>query len=488
MKPRILVVEDEKAIQIALKGLLSREGYEVEQADTGEQAIEMLRQQLFDLVLTDLALGRGANGMDVLKTAIELRPETAVVMITAHGSEKIAVEAMKSGAEDYIPKPFDNDEIRVVVRRALERRRLERENRLLLERIQREQGFANLIGTSPGMRRVFEMVQKVAETDLTVLIRGESGTGKELIAQAIHDTSNRKKRPFVAVNCAAINRELVESELFGHEKGAFTGADSRRLGRFEAADGGTIFLDEIGDMAPETQAKVLRVLQEETLERVGGTESVEIDVRVVAATHRDLEKDVADGRFREDLYYRLKVVEIELPALRDRSEDIAALCLRFLEGVAERLGRDTRRLSPEALACLMRHSWPGNVRELRNVLEQAAVLASGDLIEAADLNLAESAGSDAPATTASVNDVSADGATFSEAKKTLIEDFEREFLLRALREHDGNISRAAQSIGMVRQSLQQKIRELGLRSELASDARASEPRAPEARDSETPGT
>jgi DNA-binding NtrC family response regulator len=452
------------AIQLALKGLLTREGYEVEQADTGEQALEKLQQQLFDLVLTDLALGRGVNGMDVLKAAIELRSETAVVMITAHGSEKIAVEAMKSGAEDYIPKPFDNDEIRVVVRRALERRRLERENRLLLERIQREQGFANLIGTSPGMRRVFEMVQKVAETDLTVLIRGESGTGKELIAQAIHDTSNRKQRPFVAVNCAAINRELVESELFGHEKGAFTGADSRRLGRFEAADGGTIFLDEIGDMAPETQAKVLRVLQEKTLERVGGSQSVDIDVRVVAATHRDLEKDVADGRFREDLYYRLKVVEIELPALRDRSEDIAALCVRFLDGVAERLGRDTRPLSPEALAGLMRYSWPGNVRELRNVLEQAAVLSSGDAIEVADLNLRDAAGKEA--TAGGVANAALSGASFSEAKKTMIEGFEREFLLRALREHDGNISRTAQSIGMVRQSLQQKIRELGLRSEL----------------------
>ncbi len=460
MKPRILVVEDEKAIQIALKGLLSREGYEVEQADTGEQAIEMLRQQLFDLVLTDLALGRGANGMDVLKTAIELRPETAVVMITAHGSEKIAVEAMKSGAEDYIPKPFDNDEIRVVVRRALDRRRLERENRLLLERIQREQGFANLIGTSSGMRHVFETVQKVAETDLTVLIRGESGTGKELIAQAIHDTSNRKQRPLVAVNCAAINRELVESELFGHEKGAFTGADRRREGRFEAADGGTIFLDEIGDMAPETQAKVLRVLQEQTLERVGGTTSVEIDVRVVAATHRDLEKDVAEGRFREDLYYRLKVVEIELPPLRDRSEDIPALCARFLAGVAKRLGRETRPLSAEALALMMRYAWPGNVRELRNVLEQAAVLSSGDAIEAADLNLSAATGGTGPSTAAAMT-----SAIFSEAKKSMVEDFEREFLLRALREHDGNISRTAQSIGMVRQSLQQKIRELELRSE-----------------------
>ena len=476
MKPRILVVEDEKAIQIALKGLLTREGYEVEQADTGEQAIRKLQEQLFDLVLTDLALGRGANGMDVLKTAVELRPETAVVMITAHGSEKIAVEAMKSGAEDYVPKPFDNDEIRVVVRRALDRRRLERENRLLLERIQRDQGFANLIGTSPGMRRVFETVQKVAETDLTVLVRGESGTGKELIARAIHDSSNRKQRPLVAVNCAAINRELVESELFGHEKGAFTGADSRREGRFEAADGGTIFLDEIGDMAPETQAKVLRVLQEKTFERVGGVMPIDIDVRVVAATHRDLEKEVKEGSFREDLYYRLKVVEVELPPLRERSEDIPSLCARFLEEVADRLGRETRPLSAEALAGLVQYPWPGNVRELRNVLEQAAVLSTGDAIELADLNLSETESASAAATggTAQVGAAAAalSGVAFSEAKKQMVEDFEREFLLSALRENAGNVSRTAQSIGMVRQSLQQKIRELGLRSEDWSDSRA----------------
>jgi two-component system nitrogen regulation response regulator NtrX len=460
MKPRILVVEDEKAIQLALRGLLTREGYEVELADNGDVAIERLQQQLFDLVLTDLALGRGASGMDVLKAAKELRSETAVVMITAHGNEKIAVEAMKAGAEDYVPKPFDNDEMRVVVRRSVERRRLERDNRLLLERIEREHGFQKLIGSGAGMRGVFETIQKVAETDLTVLIQGESGTGKELVAQAIHDTSGRKKRPFVAVNCAAINKELVESELFGHEKGAFTGADSRRVGRFEAADGGTIFLDEVGDMAPETQAKVLRVLQERKLERVGGTQSVEVDVRVLAATHRDLATEASEDRFREDLYYRLKVVEIELPPLRDRSGDIPALCDRFLEKVAERLDREKKSLEPEALAALVRHPWPGNVRELLNVIERAAVLSSGDTITEADLSLGASASSPNAAAAALPSDLS-----FGDAKKQMVEGFERDFLLAALREHDGNVSRTAQAIGMVRQSLQQKIRELDLRSE-----------------------
>ncbi len=459
MKPRILVVEDENAIRLALKGLLTREGYEVDLAVDGRDAIEQLDVQSYDLVLTDLALGHGPSGMDVLKRIKEIRPETAVVMITAHGNEKIAVEAMKAGAEDYIPKPFDNDEIRVLVRRALDRYRLERENRLLLEQLQRNASYENLIGAGTKMGKVFETIQKVAETDLSVMIRGDSGTGKELVAQALHNRSPRKNRPFITVNCAAISRELVESELFGHEKGSFTGADSRRLGRFEAADGGTIFLDEIGDMALETQAKVLRVLQEKKLERVGSTESIEVDVRVISATHRDLEKEVGADEFREDLYYRLKVVEIELPPLRERTEDIPALSHRFLAQVAERLDREPKPLSPEALATLTQHSWPGNVRELRNVLEQAAVLASGDAIEVSDLHL--NLGQSSEGVVFQLEE----GMTFGDAKRQTIATFERDFLLRALRENEGNVSRTAQSIGMVRQSLQQKIRELGLRSE-----------------------
>jgi DNA-binding NtrC family response regulator len=307
------------------------------------------------------------------------------------------------------------------------------------------------------MRQVFEVIRKVAETDLTVLIRGESGTGKELVAEALHQHSTRAGGPFVAVNCAAISRELVESELFGHEKGAFTGADARRKGRFESAGGGTIFLDEIGDMAPETQAKVLRVLQERRFERVGGAAPVEVDVRVLAATHRDLEADVKRGRFREDLYYRLKVVEIEIPPLRERLEDVPALVDRFLGALAERLGRPKKTIRPAALARLASFGWPGNVRELRNVVEQAAVLAPGDAIEESDLRLPEA---DAPAPAAAGPD-----ASFAEAKRRLIVDFERRYLLAALRQHGGNVSRAAAAIGMVRQSLQQKIRELGLRDE-----------------------
>jgi DNA-binding NtrC family response regulator len=453
---RVLIVEDEAAIRLALTGLLRREGYEVVQSECGDDALARLEAEAFDFVLTDLALGRGASGLDVLRTSRERQPETPVVMITAHGNEKIAVEAMKLGAEDYVPKPFDNDEIRLVVRRALERTRLSRENRELRARIERDFGLGNLVGRGSGMRRVFETIRKVAETDLTVLIRGESGTGKELVAQALHEASARKAGPFVAVNCAAISRELVESELFGHEKGAFTGAEARRAGRFEAAHGGTIFLDEIGDMAPDTQAKVLRVLQERRFERVGGGQPIEVDVRIVAATHRDLEKDVKADRFREDLYYRLKVVELQLPPLRERPEDLPTLAERFLAEVAGRLGRPQKRLSAEALGALVRHGWPGNVRELRNVIEQAAVLSAGEEIEVAELGLSGPA-SEAGAGAAAL--------PFPDAKRAAVERFEREFLLRALREHDGNISRTAEAIGMVRQSLQLKIRELGLRDE-----------------------
>jgi len=461
VKPRLLVVEDERAIQIALAGLLGRAGYEVSIAAGGADAIAMLEAAAYDLVLTDLALGGGPSGMDVLGKAKALRPETAVVMITAHGSEKIAVEAMKAGAEDYVPKPFDNDQIRLVVQRALKRTRLARENRLLLERVEREFGFENLIGAGAAMQGVFAAIQKVAETDLTVLVRGESGTGKELVAQALHQRSPRRDRPFVAVNCAAISAELVESELFGHEKGAFTGADARRQGRFEAAHGGTIFLDEIGDMAPATQAKVLRVLQEREFERVGGSDPIEVDVRVVAATHRNLEQEVARGNFREDLYYRLRVVELSLPPLRERAEDVPALVLRFLAQVSERLGRASPRLGERALAALVRHQWPGNVRELRNAIEQAAVLASGPVIGEADLRLDGAPANAPPAEPTALGA----GLPFAEAKRRAVEHFERSFLLDALRACDGNISRAAERVGMVRQSLQQKIRELGLRDE-----------------------
>ncbi len=468
MKERILVIDDERAIQIALGSLLKKEGYEVVVSSGGTDALAKASEGSFDLVVTDLSLGGATSGMDVLAASKVARPETPVILVTAHGSEKAAVEAMKGGAEDYVPKPFDNDELRLVVRRALERTRLEREHRLLLERIDREFGFSTLVGSGPAMKKVFETIRKVADTDLTVLVRGESGTGKELVAQALHQESARKSRPFVAVNCAAISRELVESELFGHEKGAFTGATARRVGRFEAAHSGSIFLDEIGDMPLETQAKVLRVLEERTFERVGGGRPIDVDVRVIAATHRDLETEVRRGGFRQDLYYRLKVVEIALPPLRDRMEDLPMLVERFLSRLGERLGRAKKSIGSDALATLARHAWPGNVRELRNVVEQAAVLAPEAVIERADLPaLAADGASAAAPRTQSV--AAASGLSFNEAKRRQVEEFERTFLLAALKEHDGNVSRTAAAVGMVRQNLQQKMRELGLRTDDASD-------------------
>jgi DNA-binding NtrC family response regulator len=467
VKESILVVEDERAIQLALGSLLRKEGYEVVLSSGAEDALTKVREGACDLVITDLALGTGPTGMDVLHASKAARPQTPVVVITAHGSERVAVEAMKGGAEDYVPKPFDNEEIRLVVRRALDRTRLEREHRLLLERLEREYGEGPFVGSGPRMQKVFETIHKVADTDLTVLVRGESGTGKELVAQALHQRSARKERPFVAVNCAAISRELVESELFGHEKGAFTGANARRVGRFEAAHMGTIFLDEIGDMPLETQAKVLRILEERTFERVGGGRPLTVDVRVVAATHRDLEAEVAAGGFREDLYYRLRVVEIPLPPLRERMEDLPMLVERFLGRLAERLGREKKSISGEALSALARHGWPGNVRELRNAVEQAAVLAPGSIIAQGDLPplARESLRAQDLGRSGSVENYIAAGVSFSEAKRQQVEQFDRAFLLSALRAHEGNVSRTALAIGMARQSLQQKIRELGLRDD-----------------------
>ena len=457
MNARVLIVEDERAIRLALSGLLKKEGHEVEAVATAEEALDALDHAHYDLVLTDLALGEGKTGMDVLTGSKTLRPHTPVVLITAHGNERLAVEAMKKGAADYIPKPFDNDEMRLIVNRALERTRLERELSVLKERLEREYGFGALIGSGPRMKVVFDTIRKVAQTDLTCLIRGESGTGKELVAQALHHRSPRYARPFVAVNCAAISRELVESELFGHERGAFTGADARRLGRFEAAAGGTIFLDEIGDMPLETQAKVLRVLQERVLERVGGNQPIEIDVRVIAATHRDLEREVQEGRFRQDLYYRLAVVPIELPPLRERLEDIPLLVERFTALLAERLGRAKPDVTPEALSLLSGYNWPGNIRELRNVVEQSAVLASGPAMAATDVMI--------PRKREHAVETWADGEDFAEAKRKAVQRFERAYLNDALKRNEGNVSRTAEAIGMARQSLQQKMKELGLSAE-----------------------
>jgi len=461
MAGRILIVDDEKAILVALRGLFSKEGYQVETAASGDEALRRIETGDFHVVVTDLSM-EGTSGMDVLERARAFDPDVAVVMITAHGSEKAAVQAMKLGATDYLPKPFDNDELRVVVRRAMEAALLRRDHRRLLAQVQGAYGFEQMVGSGPAMRRVFETIERVADTDVTVLIRGESGTGKELVANALHYRSPRRTKPLVKMNCAALSRELVESELFGHEKGAFTGAVARREGKFEAADGGTLFLDECGDMPLETQAKLLRALQEKEIERVGGNQPIRVDVRLIAATNQDLEAAVQAGRFREDLYYRLRVVEIPIPALAERREDIPLLVDRFLRDAATRFGREMKPLTGEALRACVAHDWKGNVRELRSAIEQALLLGTGPEITAADL-LGRADGGAVPA--ASTAGDAASPRSFREAKDRMVEAFERQFITEALRRHGGNVTKAAEEAGMYRQNFQQKMRELGITSE-----------------------
>ena len=461
MQARILVVDDEKAMLLALRGVLGREGYQVDTASSGEEAIRLVETGKFHVVITDLSL-RGVTGMQVLEHARHVDPDVAVIMVTAYGSEKIAVQAMKLGAADYVPKPFDNDELRAVVRKVVEHALLRREHRRLLEEVQGTYGFEQIVGRAPAMRRVFDVIEKVADADVTVLVRGESGTGKELVARALHYRSPRRHRPLVAMNCAALSRELVESELFGHERGAFTGAVARREGKFEAADGGTLFLDEVGDMPLETQAKLLRAIQEKSFERVGGNAPIAVDVRLIAATHHDLEAAVREGRFREDLYYRLKVVEVVLPPLRERREDVPLLIDRFLKDAAERFARPVKSLTGEALRACVAHEWKGNVRELKSAVEQALLLAPGAELTAADLlggaNAVGASGAAAP----EAAETPLPSGSFRAAKEQAVAGFERDFLTQALRRHAGNITKAAEEIGIYRQNFQQKMRELGI--------------------------
>jgi len=458
MQGRVLVVDDEKAMVLAIRGLLRKEGYHVETASSAEEAMPLVETGDFHVMITDLSLG-GMTGLQLLEHARRVDPELSVVMITAYGSEKVAVEAMKQGASDYLPKPFDNDELRVIVHKVMENALLKRDHRRLLEQVHGSFGFEHIVGESPSMRRLFGMLDKVADTDVTVLIRGESGTGKELVANALHYRSPRRNRPMVKMNCAALSRELVESELFGHEKGSFTGAIARREGKFEAAAGGTLFLDEVGDMPLETQAKLLRAIQEKEFERVGGNEPIRVDVRLIAATNQDLEASVGTGRFREDLYYRLKVIELGLPSLAERRDDIPLLIDRFLRDAADRFGRDVKPLTGEALRACLDHEWRGNVRELRSAVEQALLLASGPEITTADLLRRAEDGTEPAAAPGADNGTTR---SFREAKEQTVARFERDFLLAALRRSSGNITRAADEVGMYRQSFQQKMRELGI--------------------------
>ncbi|MDJ0851828.1 MAG: sigma-54 dependent transcriptional regulator [Myxococcota bacterium] len=384
MKPRIAVLDDEQRMVDIIGMVLRREGYDVETFQQPDAALSALEKRPFDLLLTDLKMP-GRDGVDVLTRARELDPELPVILITAHATLQTAVEAMRRGAFDYVEKPFDNTELKTLVKRALDVNRLSRENRYLRAELAQRYALDAVVSESPTMREVLDLARRSARSRSTVLVSGESGVGKELVARAVHFHSDRVGNPFVAANCKAFAEGVLESEIFGHEKGAFTGADRARPGLFERAHGGTLFLDEIGEIGPDFQTKLLRVLQERTLQRVGGSEEHAVDVRVVAATNRDLRAEVAEGRFREDLYFRLAVIPIQIPPLRERREDVLPLARHFLARWNAELGRSLSGWSPRVEAFLLSHSWPGNVRELENAIERGVVLARGEQIALDDL-------------------------------------------------------------------------------------------------------
>ena len=467
MTRRVLIVDDEEAARYGIRRALSREGYALDEAGSTYEARRRVAAAAPDLILLDVNLP-GESGLEYLTEIAAMPAPPLVVIITAHGNERMAVDAIKSGAHDYISKPFDVDELRIVVKNALETVALRQENRALRTRLAGASGFGTMIGKSDGMKRVFSTIEKVAETDVTVLIRGESGTGKELVAQEIHRRSSHRTGEFVAMNCAAMPSELIESELFGHEKGSFTGAAARRKGKFEAADGGTIFLDEIGDMSTTTQAKVLRVLENRRVERLGGDASIPVDVRVISATHKNLEAEIVDGGFRQDLYYRLRVVTIELPPLRDRRDDIPLLANDMLNRYASLYGLRCREIEPEAMRRLVEYPWPGNVRELRNAIERAVVLAGGDTLTVDDLP-AELAADSGRSAAGAATDGDLMAIPFIDDFKEARKEFERAYIERRLAETGGNVTRAAELLEMHRQSLQHKLRELGIRKKYSVD-------------------
>jgi two-component system NtrC family response regulator len=448
----ILVVDDENSQRVILTGYLKQKGYGVLEAKSAEEGIEAVKNNVIDIILTDYKMP-GKSGLDLLKETKQINPETSVVVITAFGTIEDAVKAMKEGAYDYLTKPVDLDELELLLKRMVERQQLLSENKMLKEQLSDKYKLTGIIAASKKMEEVLSIAARVAESKASVLIRGESGTGKELLAKAIHFASPRKDKPFVAVNCAALNENLLESELFGHEKGAFTGADKQRLGRFETADGGTLFLDEVGDLPLSTQVKLLRVLQEQKFERVGSSKTIPVDVRVMAATNRDLNRLIQDGKFRDDLYYRLNVVTIEIPPLRERREDIKP----FIEFYTKKFSAETKYpdlgFSKEAMDKLLKYNYPGNVRELENIIHRAVVLSRGELITAGEISgdLKTESGE-------KIEDVS---------KLDLneqVESLEKKLVMRALHEAKGNQTQAAKLLGISERNLRYRLNKWGLKN------------------------
>ena len=450
----ILVVDDEKNYLLVMEALLAGAGYEVFTVDSGEEALELTRRNDLDLVLTDMKMPR-MSGIELMEQLQQVYPDLPVIMMTAYGTVEKAVEAMKKGAFDYILKPFKNEEILLSIAKALDLRHLLTENRRLKQDLEQRYRFENIVGNSKVMQTIFAMVEKVAQTRATVLLSGESGTGKELIARAIHHRSPRSQGPFISVNCGALTETLLESELFGHEKGSFTHAVAMRKGRFELAEGGTLFLDEVAEMSPALQVKLLRVLQEMEFERVGGSKTIRADVRVVAASNQDLKTEVEAGNFREDLFYRLNVVHMEMPPLRLRSDDIPLLVTHFIQKYAEANNKGGVQIEPEVMKVLLRYPWPGNVRELENVIERAVILCGKNIITTADLpaNVAE-----APETEFNIDLLVPSHIPLPEA----LEKIEELMIRRALNQTGYVQVRAAELLGITKSLLQYKLKKYQL--------------------------
>jgi DNA-binding NtrC family response regulator len=460
--PRILVVDDEMIVCESCKRILEEEGYDVEIALSGKEAFEKMRANPFDIVITDLKMP-GIDGMEVLRTFRTEYPDAIIIMITGFSTVETAVEAMKLGAFDYIPKPFTPDEVSIVVKKAIEKKSLLLENIYLRQELQEKYGFHNIVGKSKKMQEIYRIIAKVAMTDSTVLIYGGSGTGKELIARAIHFNSPRREKQFVPVDCAVLSENLLESELFGHVRGSFTGAVTTKPGLFEVADGGTVFLDEVGNISLAIQAKLLRVLQEREFTPVGGTKAKKVDIRLIAATNKDLEKMIKEETFREDLYYRLNIVPIYLPPLRERQEDISLLAVHFLKKYAEEMGKTVKGFTPEAMEKLMRYPWPGNVRELENVIERTVVMIEDEMIRPEYLILPgqrekENLDEHVPMTSEELKEIK------KHMREKAVEEIERAFVLNALERNHWNVTRAAEEVGMLRPNFQALMRKYNLRA------------------------
>ena len=450
----ILIVDDEASILASLEGILEDEDYDVHQAESGEQALRVMREVPVDLVLLDIWMP-GMDGLETLQHIKNDHPDVQVVMMSGHGTIETAVRATKLGAYDFIEKPLSLDKVALIVSHALEQKRLEEENRNLRQRLQWQY---EIVGESPAIRHLMEQIRAAGPTNGRVMICGESGTGKELVARAIHAHSLRRDKPFVEVNCAAIPQDLIESEIFGHERGAFTGALATKRGKFELADGGTLFLDEIGDMSLETQAKVLRVLQEQRFERVGGTRTIRVDVRVIAASNKNLEEEIRAGRFRSDLYYRLNVIPLWVPPLREREGDIPLLVHHFLREFSREYGKKPKSITPEAMRHLCAYPWPGNVRELKNIIERLVIMIPGPTITEADIPPALR---QAPSPLPSLPPSGDHDMPLREARAA----FEKAYIERKLRENAWNVSRTAEKLRIERSNLHRKIKALGIRLE-----------------------